>query len=145
MKPTCIYISLSYGSYYYVRILQIAMLKDFDRSREITCHSGEIGKILLFLLSYYYHMEYIYQDDNWRPCGMVLGIQTWLGIRASLGLHLFRLCRLRTVRCYGWQSGHRLIILSTYLLMGAGRLVTLLSQVLALFGSTNWRRRKVEV
>jgi hypothetical protein len=35
-----------------------------------------------------------------------------------------------------WSS-HRLIILSTYLLMGAKRLVTLLSWALALFGLTN--------
>ena len=40
---------------------------------------------------------------------------------------------------------HRLIILSTYLLMGAGRLVMLLSWVLALSGSTDWRRGNVEV
>ena len=40
---------------------------------------------------------------------------------------------------------HRLIILSTYLLMGAGRLVTLLSWVLALFGPIDWRWGKVEV
>ena len=42
-------------------------------------------------------------------------------------------------------SGHRLIILSTYLLMGAGRLVTLLSWVLALSGPIDWRWGKVEV
>ena len=38
-----------------------------------------------------------------------------------------------------------LIILSTYLLMGAKRLVMLLSQILALSGPTDWRRGKVEV
>ena len=36
-----------------------------------------------------------------------------------------------------WMSGHRLIILSTYLLMGAERLVTLLSWVPVLSGSTD--------
>ena len=35
-----------------------------------------------------------------------------------------------------WMVVRSLIILSTYLLMGAGRLVTLLSWVLALFGPT---------
>jgi hypothetical protein len=40
---------------------------------------------------------------------------------------------------------HRLIVLSTYLLMGAGRLIILLSWVSALFGPTDWRRGKVEV
>jgi hypothetical protein len=38
-----------------------------------------------------------------------------------------------------WSS-HRLIIPSTYLLMGAGRLVTILSWVPALSGPTHWRR-----
>jgi hypothetical protein len=42
---------------------------------------------------------------------------------------------------HGPWSSHRLIIPSTYLLMRAERLVTLLSWVLALFGPTNWRRR----
>ena len=37
------------------------------------------------------------------------------------------------------------IILNTYLLMGAGRLVTLLSRVPALSGPTDWRWEKVEV
>jgi hypothetical protein len=37
-----------------------------------------------------------------------------------------------------WSS-HRFIILSTYLLMGAKRLVTPLSWVLALFRPINWR------
>jgi len=36
-------------------------------------------------------------------------------------------------------------ILSTYLLMGAGRLITLLSWVPALFGPTNWRWVQVVV
>ena len=44
-----------------------------------------------------------------------------------------------------WMVGHRLIILSTYLLMGAGRLITLLSWVLALFEPVDWRRGKEEV
>jgi hypothetical protein len=40
---------------------------------------------------------------------------------------------------YGPWSSHRLIIPSTYLLMGARRLVALLSWASALFGSTDWR------
>ena len=44
----------------------------------------------------------IYINDNWRPSGMVLWIWTWFGIRARLGLHLFRLCRLRTGHCIGF-------------------------------------------
>ena len=66
--------------------------------------------------------------------------------RGLAWLHYFPYpCRLRTVHCWGWQSGHRLIILSTYLFMGVGRLVTLLSWVPALSGPTDWRRGKVEV
>jgi hypothetical protein len=38
-----------------------------------------------------------------------------------------------------WLS-HRFIIQSTYLLMEAERLITLLSWVPALFGQTDWRR-----
>ena len=91
--------------------------------------------VVIILLSHGINM-----NDNWRPGRMVLQIWTWLGIRARLGLYLFRLCRLRTVRYCGWQSGHRLIILSTYLLMGAAKVVTLLSRVLALFGPIDWRR-----
>jgi hypothetical protein len=41
---------------------------------------------------------------------------------------------------HGPWSSHRLIIPSTYLLMGAGRLVTLLSWAPALFGLTDLRR-----
>jgi len=36
-------------------------------------------------------------------------------------------------------------ILSIYLLMGAGRLITLLSWVSALSGPTDWRRGQMEV
>jgi hypothetical protein len=80
----------------------------------------------------------IYIDNNWRPGGTVLGIRYGLGwaIRARLWLHLSRLYRLRTVRCIRPWSSYRLIIPSIYLLMGAGRLVTLLSWVLVLSGPT---------
>jgi hypothetical protein len=81
-------------------------------------------------------------DSDWRPGGTVLGIGYGLGwaILARLWLYLFRMCRLRTVRCIGPWSSHRLIIPSTYLLMGAGRLVTLLLWAPALSGPTDWRQ-----
>jgi hypothetical protein len=41
---------------------------------------------------------------------------------------------------YGPWSSHRLIIPNTYLLMGAERLVTLLSWAPTLFGPTDWRQ-----
>jgi hypothetical protein len=50
------------------------------------------------------------------------------------------LCQLRTVRCIGPWSSHRFIIPNTYLLIEAGRLVTLLSWAPALSGPTDWRR-----
>jgi hypothetical protein len=40
---------------------------------------------------------------------------------------------------HGPWSSHRLIIPSTYLLMGARRLITLLSWASALSGPTDWR------
>jgi hypothetical protein len=46
---------------------------------------------------------------------------------------------------FGPWSSHRLIIPSTYLFMGAGRFVTLLSWAPALFRPTDWRRGQVEV
>jgi hypothetical protein len=53
-------------------------------------------------------------------------------------------CRLRTIRCWTLVKSQTYIP-STYLLMGVGRLVTLLSWVSALSGLTNWRREQVEV
>ena len=138
MKPTFLYISLSYEFYQYDRIMQIAMLQDSGRSQVIAFHSREIGKILLILL-YYYHMEYMWMTIGDRA-------EWYFGSRLSQAFErgsyciLFCLCRLRTVCCIGFQSGHRLIILSTYLLMGAGRLITLLSWVPALSRLTDWRR-----
>jgi hypothetical protein len=41
---------------------------------------------------------------------------------------------------HGPWSSHIFIILSTYLLMGVGRLVTILSWAPALSGPTDWRR-----
>jgi hypothetical protein len=73
---------------------------------------------------------------NWRPGGTGLG-WTWtrLGNKAGLWLYLFRLCRLWIVRCIRFHSQVTdLLVLSIYLLMGAGRLVSLLSWVPALFG-----------
>ena len=62
MKTTCIYI------YIYILILWVLLVCQnrvdgyaigFGRSWVITCHSQEIGKILLLLL-YYYHIENIW-------------------------------------------------------------------------------------
>jgi hypothetical protein len=78
--------------------------------------------------------------NNWRLGGIGLGwTWTWLGNRAGLWLQLSRLCRLRTVRCFGFHSQVTyLFVPSIYLLMGAERLVSLLSWVLALSGLAFW-------
>ena len=78
----------------------------------------------------------IYMNDNWRPGG-----------NGTLDLDLVRHtseARIALVppvsiedRLLLWMV---LIILSTYLLMGAGRLIALLSWVLALSRLTDWRR-----
>jgi hypothetical protein len=65
----------------------------------IACHSREIGIIILLLLSCYYHMEYKYIWIIGDRAERVGWTWTWLGSRAGLWLHLFRLCQLRTVRC----------------------------------------------
>jgi hypothetical protein len=72
--------------------------------------------------------------NNWRLGGTGLGwTWTWSGNKAGLWLHLTCLCRLRTVRCIGFHSQVTdLFVPSIYLLMGAERLVSLLSWVLAL-------------
>jgi hypothetical protein len=65
----------------------------------------------------------IYMDNNWRLDGTVLGIGYGLGwaIWARLWLHLSRLCRLRTVRCIGPWSSHRLSGKARYsLVVGSG-------------------------
>ena len=40
----------------------------------ITCHSREIGKILLFLLSYNYHIEYIWMIIEDQDCALDLDL-----------------------------------------------------------------------
>ena len=118
----------------------------YGRSRVITCHSREIGKILLLLL-YYYHMEYIYIYIR-----MIIGDRAEWYFGSGLGLAFERgsdcTCSAYvdwgpSVAVDGSQVTH--IILSTYLLMWAERLVTLLSWVLTLFEPTDWRWGKVEV
>jgi hypothetical protein len=80
-------------------------------------------------------------DTDWRLGRTVLGIGYGLGwaIQARLWLYSSRLCQLRTVRCTGSRSSHIFIIPSTYLLTGAGRLVTVMSWAPALSRPTDWR------
>jgi hypothetical protein len=78
-----------------------------------------------------------------QGCGMDLGGCGRL-CPAAMGHRLVALnsmsVSIKNRSLHGPWSSHRLIILSTYLLMGAGRLVTLLSWTPALFRPTDWRR-----
>ena len=102
MKPTCIYISLSYESYQYDRIMQNVMLQDSGRSRVIACHSREKGNILL----YYYHLKNINGGKEKRRPGRDM-VWVLVGVRGCVlwptghsSITLFPcLCRLRTGRC----------------------------------------------
>jgi hypothetical protein len=78
-----------------------------------------------------------------QGCGMGIGgCNRWCS--AATGHRLVALFSLSASimdrSLHGPWSSHRHIILSTYLLIGAGRLVTLLLWALALFGPTDWRR-----
>jgi hypothetical protein len=76
-------------------------------------------------------------------CGMGIGRCNRL-CPAATGHSLVALFSLSVLikdrSLHGPWSSHRFIIPSTYLLMRAGMLVTLLSWAPALFGPTDWRR-----
>ena len=120
------------------------MLQVVGRSRVITCHSREIGNILL----YYYHMRYIYiYDDNWRPGGTGLGFGYGLGCASERGSGAY----VPPVSIKD-RPLHLILVKSQISLSRAytclwelGRLVMLLSLVPALFGPVDWRRGQVDV
>jgi hypothetical protein len=74
-------------------------------------------------------------------CNKLCPVATRHGLVASFSLSV----SIKDRPLHGSWSSHRLIIPNTYMLMGAGRLVTLLSWVPALFGPTDRRRGQVEV
>jgi hypothetical protein len=99
----------------------------------IVCHSREIGIIILLLLSCYYHMKYKGIWINWRP-----GETGWMDLnlvgQQSRALVAFvPPVSIKDRSLYRPWSSHRFIVPSIYLLIGVGRLVYLLSWVLALF------------
>jgi hypothetical protein len=79
----------------------------------------DIIVIIIMLLS---HGIYIYKDNNWRPVGIVFG----LGWQLSEAHIAFVLPVSIEDRPLLWMVV-RSIILSTYLLMGAEKLISLLS------------------
>jgi hypothetical protein len=88
----------------------------------------------LLLLSGYYHMEYKWDMDNWRP-----GETGWMnldlvGQQGGALVAFVPPVSIKDRSLHGPWSSHRFIVPSIYLFMGAGRIVSLLSWVLALFG-----------
>jgi hypothetical protein len=79
----------------------------------------------------------------WQGCGMGFGRCKRLCL-VTMGHSLVALFSLsmsiKDRLLHGSWSSHRLIIPSTYLLMGAEKLVTLLLWAPALFRPTDWRR-----
>jgi hypothetical protein len=74
--------------------------------------------------------------DNWR-----LGGTSWMdldlvGQQSGALVAIVPPMSTKDRSLHGPWSSHRFIIPSIYLLMGAGRLISLLSWVLALFGPT---------
>jgi hypothetical protein len=98
------------------------MLPDSGRSWVIVCHSREIENILLLLLTYYYHIEYIWiinGERTWLDLGFGLGFG-WATER-GLRLHMFRLCWLRTVRCTGSSVKSQIYCPEHILAYGSGK------------------------
>jgi hypothetical protein len=84
-------------------------------------------------------------ERKWRPSRDVVWVL--VGVTSCVprpwgiaGLHCFLSVSIKDRSLHGPWSSHRFIILSTYLLMGAGRIVTLLSWAPALSRPTDWRR-----
>jgi hypothetical protein len=122
-----------------------------DRLVAMLRFSGSVSDLPLLTIGDYY-----YTHDKIMERKMVTGQGYSMGIGgcnrlcpAAMGHSLVALFTLsmsiKDRPLFGPWSSHRLIIPSTYLLIGAGRLVTLLSWVLALFRPTDWRRGQLEV
>jgi hypothetical protein len=119
-----------------------------DRVPALFRFIGSVSNLLLLIVGGYYYYN---SHDKMMEKEMVTGQGYGMGIGGCC-----RLCPMATEHSlvalfslsvsikdhplHGPWLSHRFIIPSTYLLMGAGKLVTLLSWVLALSGPTDWRR-----
>jgi hypothetical protein len=103
---------------------------------------------LLTVGGYYYYYN---SHDKMMKKEMMTGQRYGMGIGGcyrlcpaatghSLVALFFLSMSIKDCPLHGPWSSHRFIILSTYLLMGAGRFVTLLSWASALSKPTDWRR-----
>ena len=103
---------------------------------------------LLTIGDYYYHSHDKMVKSKWRPgmdmvwvfVGVIGCVPRPTGLSLVTVFFMFVLIKDRPLLWMVVRS-----ILSTYLLMGAGRLITFLSWVLALSGPIDWRRGKVKV
>jgi hypothetical protein len=74
-------------------------------------------------------------NNNWRPSGTGWMDLDLVGQQSGALIAFVPPVSIRTVRCIGFHSQvTNLFVPSIYLLMGAGRLIYLLSWVPALFG-----------
>jgi hypothetical protein len=119
-----------------------------DRVVALLRFIGSVGNLsLLTIGDYYYHKSQNEMvERKWWPGRDVVWVL--VGVtgcvprsRGIAWLHCFSLSvSIKDRPLHGPWLSHRLIIPCTYLLMEAGRLVTLLSWAPALFGPTDWRR-----
>jgi hypothetical protein len=72
--------------------------------------------------------------DNWRPGGTGWMVLDLVGQQSGALVVIVPPVSIKDRSLRGPWSSHRFIVLSIYLLMGAGRLVSLLSWVPVLFG-----------
>jgi hypothetical protein len=87
----------------------------------IACHSRGIRIIILLLLSCYYHM------DNWRPGGTGWMDLDLVGQQSGALVAFVLPMSVKDRSLHGPWLSHTFIVTSINLLMGAGRLVSLLS------------------
>jgi hypothetical protein len=119
-----------------------------DRVVDMLRFIGSVGNMsLLTTVDYYYHKSHNKMVERGQECGMGIGGCNRLcpAVTGHRLVALFSLSvSIKDRSLHGPWSSHRLIIPSTYLLMGAERLVTLLSWAQSLFGPTDWSKHHIE-
>jgi hypothetical protein len=131
--------------YIYILLVQ-------DRVAALLRFISSVSNLPLFTVGGYFYFYYYYNShDKMMKKKMVTGQGYDMGIGgccrlcpAATGHSLVALFSLsvsiKDCPLHGPWSSHRFIILSTYLLMGAGRPFTFYSWAPALFGPTDWGR-----
>jgi hypothetical protein len=146
----CVYIAgvLWYPhAYIYIYIYPWVLLVQ-NRVAALLRFIGSVSNLLLLTIDGYYYHCYIHDkvmERKWWPgrdrVWVLVGVTNYVPWpRGIIGLHCFHVHVIKDRSLHGPWSSHRFIIPSTYLLMGVGRLVTLLSWAPALSEPTDWRR-----